>query len=178
MKNVGWLSDDMQANIDHPPIPLIKFELDGDRTTHIIKVKMRRNPSSVASETYKVNMNTLDDGQPEEFLSLLRNFNIATDGTGTTTPYSWINYLRAMLRGQALRGFDKLQSQYVDATDNHLKLIQEGLLEYIFPIDKLSKQKYAMRRAMRKTQSIKFKRFAARLTEMNNSLPLFPGSDA
>ena len=66
MKNVGtWPSYDMQARIKPPPIPLIKLEVDYDRTTHITKVKMRRNPSSVAYETYNVNMNTFDDGQQE-----------------------------------------------------------------------------------------------------------------
>ena len=64
MKNLGWLSADMQARIDPPPIPLLKVEVGGDRTTHIIKVNMWRNSSSAASETYNVNMNTFDDGQP------------------------------------------------------------------------------------------------------------------
>ena len=90
-------------------------------------------------------MNTFDDGQPEEFLSLLRNFNIVIDGTGNTTPSGRINYLRTMLSGQALREFDKLQSQYRGATNNRLKLIQEGLLEYFFPINSLSKQRRAMK---------------------------------
>ena len=35
-----------------------------------------------------------------------------------------------------------------------------------------------IRRAMRRPQSITFKRFAARLTEINNFLPIFPGLDA
>ena len=84
--------------------------MDDDRTTHIIKIKIRRNPTSAASETYNVNMNTFDDGQPEKFLSLLKNFKIAIDGTRTTTPSGRINYLRTMLRGQALREFDKLEA--------------------------------------------------------------------
>ena len=77
-----------------------------------------------------------------------------------------------------MREFDKLQSQYGGATNNHLKLIQEGLLECFFPINSISNQKLAIRRAMRKPQSMTFKRFAERLTEMNNFLMLFPGSEA
>ena len=150
MKNVGGLSADMQVHTKSPPIPLTKLEVDDDRTTHIINVNMRRNPSSAASKTYNVNMNTFDDGQPEEFLSHLRNFKIAIDGTRTTTPPGWIKYLRTMLRGQALREFDKLHSQYGGAINNHLKLIQKGLLEYFFPINELSKQKRVMRRTMHK----------------------------
>ena len=91
MKNVGWLSSDMQASIELPPIPIFKLEVYDDCTTYIIKVNVRRNPSSAASKTYNVNMNTFDDGQPEKFRSLLRNFNIATDGTRTTTPSVRIN---------------------------------------------------------------------------------------
>ena len=43
-------------------------------------------------------------------------------------------------------------------------------------INALSKQKRAMRREMRKPQDLPFKRFEARLTELNNFLPLLPGS--
>ena len=39
------------------------------------------------------------------------------------------------------------------------------------------KKKHAMRRAMRKPCNISFKRLTARLTEINNFLPIFPGSD-
>ena len=48
-------------------------------------------------------MDTFKDGQPEEFLYLLKNFKIAIDGTGTTTTSGWINYLRTMLHVKALR---------------------------------------------------------------------------
>ena len=109
----------------------------------------------MASETYNVNMKTFDDGQPEELISLLRNFKIAIDGTGTTNPSGWINYLHTMLRGQTLKEFEELHSQYCGATNNHLKLIQEGLLEYFFLIKALFKNKRVMRREMRKPRSMK-----------------------
>ena len=60
------------------------------------------------------------------------------------------------------------------ATNNHLKLIQEILLEYLLPIHALSKKNGTMRRAIRKPLSMTFNFFAARLTEMNDFLPLFP----
>ena len=116
-----------------------------------------------------------DDIQPGELLLLLKNFKIAIDGTRTTTAYGQINYRSTMLRGKTLREFNELQSKYGGSTNNHIKLIQEGLLEYFFPIDSLSKKKRAMRRAMSKPWSIIFKHFAARLMEMNNFLPIFPG---
>ena len=82
-----------------------------------------------------------------------------------------------MIFGQALRDFNELQSQYGGLTNNHLKLIQEGLLEYFLTINLISKKNLSIRRSTNKPQSMTFKRFAARLVEMNNFLPLFIGSD-
>ena len=128
----------MQACIDPPPTPLIKLEVDDEFTNHIIKVKMRRNPSLAASKTYNINMNMFDDVQPGELLLLLKNLRIAIDGTRTTTAYGQINYRSTMLRGKTLREFNELQSKYGGSTNNHIKLIQEGLLEYFFPINEIS----------------------------------------
>ena len=47
-----------------------------------------------------------NDGQPEDFLALTKNFNISSDGTGTTSTSSYINYLRMMLRGNPQRDFN------------------------------------------------------------------------
>ena len=122
-------------------------------------------------------MSTFDDGQPEKSLTLLRNFKTAVDGTGMTTPTGRINYLRTMLRGKILGGFDKLSLQG-NTTNNHLNHIVEGLLDEFFPLHALSKQKRAMRRAMRKPRSMPFKLFYVQLTSINYFIPLFPGSDA
>ena len=103
------MSADVKSIIDPPPIPLVNLELEYEHATYSIKVKIRRNPSSAASETY--NMNTFDDGQPEEFLTLLNKFKISIDGGVTTAPSALINYLRMILCGQELREFDELQIQ-------------------------------------------------------------------
>ena len=60
---------------------------------------MRQNPSNVTSETYELKIVTFENGQPEEFLQLMKNFKRAVDGTETTTTAGKINYLRTMLRG-------------------------------------------------------------------------------
>ena len=66
MKNMGtWLNAGMQSRIDHTPIPIIKLEVDDELTNHIIKVKMRRNPSLTTYKTYSINMSTFDGGQTE-----------------------------------------------------------------------------------------------------------------
>ena len=47
---------------------------------------------------------------------------------------------------------------------------------YIVFVNNLSKKKRVMRLAMRKPQDIPLKCFSAHLKELNNYLPLFPGS--
>ena len=103
-----------------------------------------------ASETYNINTNNIDYGQPEEFLVLLNNVKIKIDGTGTTSPSGWINSLHKIIRGKPLREFDELSSQNGGSTNNHIKLITEGLIGYFFPINPISKQKRAMKFAMSK----------------------------
>ena len=65
MKNVPWISADVQACIEPPLIPLIKVELEELHATHTIKVKVQINPSQVILETYKMDMSIIDNNQPE-----------------------------------------------------------------------------------------------------------------
>ena len=108
----------------------------------------------------------------------MKDFNTATDGTGTTSTNRKIQFLLTMLRGEALREFDALKSKFGSTTNVHIKLIKEGLLGYSPPINALNKQKRAMRRAIQKNWDILLNRFSERLTEMNNYLPQFPVSSA
>ena len=84
---------------------------------------MWRNPTSATSEKYIINISTFEDGQPEEFLALLNNFNIAVDETGTKYPLDIINYLRTILYGGGIREFDELASQNHGTTNAHRKHI-------------------------------------------------------
>ena len=76
MKNLPWLSADVQARIEPSQISLIKAGLEGLQATNIIKFNILRHPSQSTSETYKIYMYTLNDGQPEELFALLRNWKI------------------------------------------------------------------------------------------------------
>ena len=106
MHNGPWLSADVQARIETPLITLIEADLEEQKATNIIKVEIWRNLSQATLETYKFNMYNFDDGQPEECLALLRNWKIATDGNGTTSPSGRIIYLRTLLYGSSFREFN------------------------------------------------------------------------
>ena len=91
---------------------------------------MRQKLYSSTSETYKLKMTTFENEQPEDFLMLMNNFKTAIEGTGTISVAGRINYLHTMLRGEALKEFDKFVSQNNGTTNAHLNHIQEVLLGY------------------------------------------------
>ena len=111
---------------------------------------MRQDPSSATSKTYELKFPMFKNGKPEEFLQMMKYFNTATDGTGTTPTKRKTQFLLTMLRGEALREFDVLSSQVGSTTNGHIKFIKEFLLGYFPPINILNNQKRAMRRAIQK----------------------------
>ena len=78
-------------------IPLIKSEVEEEDAINIINVNMICNPLSSVLEMNEVKMITLENGQPEDFLILLRNFKTMINGIGTTTNAVHINDLCTML---------------------------------------------------------------------------------
>ena len=93
-------------------------------------------------------MSTFDDGQLEDLLALINNFNVSIDVIGTTSPSGRINYMHTMLHSKALTELNKPASQNHGTINIHLKHITDGLLGYLFLINYLSKKKHAMPRNM------------------------------
>ena len=71
-----------------------------------------------------------EHGQLEEFLALVKNFNTAINGTGTTSAAGKINDISTILCGEQHREFDKLASQNNGTINAHLNFILEGLLGF------------------------------------------------
>ena len=60
----------------------------------------------------------------------MNNFKTAVYSTGTISAAGKMNYLRTLLRGKALREFDRLASQNTVTSNAHLKFIQDILLGF------------------------------------------------
>ena len=98
-----WLNGDFHARIKPPPIPIIMATEEKVEECNIIKMKMRQDPVSATSETSELKFQTFDNGKPEEFLHIMKEFKTATDGTGTTSTTRKTQFIHTMLRGEALR---------------------------------------------------------------------------
>ena len=81
---------------------------------------------------YELNISTFENGKPEEFLAILKNFKTLIDVIGITSTRRIINYIWNMLLGGALQEFDNPASQKSGRTNPHLKFVMESLLRY-FP---------------------------------------------
>ena len=94
---------------------------------------MRQYMASDTSDTYNLKVRTFKNGKLEEFLQMIKDFKTGIDGTGNTSTTVKIQFLRKMLRGEGLRGFDVIAVQVGITNNTHLKQIKEDLLSYFFP---------------------------------------------
>ena len=62
--NPNWLSEDVQERTNTPPIPFAKKRDTEEHHTNTIRVKMRRNPTSTTSKTYRLHMEMFENLQP------------------------------------------------------------------------------------------------------------------
>ena len=119
--NKKWLNSDVQARIEPPPITLLKATAGKTEETHIIKIKMRREPASSTSETYELKVQTFENGKPKYFLQMMKDFKTGIDGTGMTSVSGKIKFLPTMLRGEDLREFYVIANQVGSTKNAQLK---------------------------------------------------------
>ena len=101
--NNKWLNADIHTRIEPPNPPLIKATNGNTEETNIIKIKMRQDPVSSTSDTYKLNFQTLENVKPEEFLQTTKDFKTAIDRIGNTSATVQNQFLRTILRRESLR---------------------------------------------------------------------------
>ena len=85
----------------------------------------------------------IDNGEPEELLLLVSNFQITLEASGTISDGTNIQYLHMLVRGKALRQLDKLSVEVGSATSEHLKSTILGLVMYFFLLMRCQKKQCA-----------------------------------
>ena len=102
-----------QVHVEPPQIPLIKVEYDGRSDKDLKKLKLWRDPKSSMSGLYELNMSLFDNGDPEEFLLFVRNFNMTIAASGAVEVNGKVQRLCKIVRREALLQF-YLFSSYVE----------------------------------------------------------------
>ena len=129
----GWNSGMTQALMVPPPIPLIKGTYDGQPDKDIVKLKLRRDPTSSTSDIYEFSMSLFENGDMEEFLLFVSNFNTTVAALGTLETCTNIQYLHPIFHGEELRKFDSLSADVESTEPLNMEYIIKGLTFY-FPL--------------------------------------------
>ena len=120
---------------------------------------------SSTSDLYEFNMYLFDHVDLEEFLLLILNFNMTIEATWTLDMDAKIQYLRPPFRKEELRQFDLLSADVENTETLNVDYYIKCLAVHLFPVNYLLKS--AMRRRMKKLRSLKVRRLAARLIDLN-----------
>ena len=128
------------------------------------------------SDLYDFKTTLFLNGDPEEFLLFLQNFQMTLKASGTLADGANIPYLCTVVRGEALRRLDTFYVEVGSTTTDNLNLISLVLGTYCFPVNGMSKQNRATHRRMRKPRGLKVRRCAAPLIGLNEYLDTFPGA--
>ena len=71
-------------HMEPPPTPLVKSKHNDKSDKDFVKLKLCRDPKSEKLDLYKFKMDLLENGKPEEFLLLIRNFNMTLKASRRT----------------------------------------------------------------------------------------------
>ena len=76
--------------MEPPPNSLIKIKNDTKLGKYCVEIKLRGDPTSEKSELYELKMAVFDNGDPEEFLLFVRNFQMMLEASGNISTSSKI----------------------------------------------------------------------------------------
>ncbi len=153
-------------------------------------LKQRANSTAASPTTYKMYLRRFNEGTVEQWITLRGKLTQIFTQNAVTGPTDQLATVRAILRGESLtclNAYVEEHSSYVNeqGVTTAIALTTDGVLEglhavaeTVFPFRALSNQKLWMRRGMKKPKELSFRKTAAAVVRLNNSLPLFPGATA
>ena len=96
--------------------------------------------------------------------------------SGTLEEDAKFQYIRTLVRGEALRQFESLSADVESTETLNVDYIIRVLSQYFFPVNFLSQQKCTMWRGMKKTRSLTVRCYATQLIDLNEYSESFPGA--
>ena len=105
-KGCNWWTN--EAHMEPLLIPLILGTCNGKLHKDYVNMKLRRYPTSSMLYLYDFRMSLFDNGDLEEFLLFVRNFNMTITASGVLETGTNIQYLRKLFCCEALHQFELL----------------------------------------------------------------------
>ena len=160
-----------------PPVPLVsedKEESKKPASGELQKLKLKVDPSREDSETYTIEVRSIDNPTPSSYITWRKAFDRVRNGLSLTTGQQLYAMARTLLRGRMLRTFNDAATQAGTETVPHFEQVLNSLSDEVFPLRALAKQKRYMRKYVRKPRDIDVRTYVGLLTEMNANLAFFP----
>ena len=124
----GWKLGTNPSHLESPSIPLIKGTCNGKSEKDCVKLNLCRYYTSSTSDLYEFKMFLFENGEPEDFLLFVHNFNITHASSGTLEVGVKVQYLRPLVCGYALRQVDLLSADVESTNLLTLENIIKGLV--------------------------------------------------
>ena len=118
-----WIYGEVKIHVDPPTIILIKIKLDTNPEKYYVQIKLCRSDITDKSDMYEFKMALIDNIQTEEFLLFQKNYKIILEALGAIMAGETIQYIRTLLRGEALHQFETLCDQVVNTNTTLLNQI-------------------------------------------------------
>ena len=132
LHNNNWNRGVVQVYVQPPRIALIKSKNYEKLYKDCVKTYLCRNPTSAKSDLYVFKMCLFDNGNPEEFLLFIHNFQMTLGASVALTAGAKIPYLSTLVCGEYLYQIDMFSAQVGSTTSEHLKSIILVLVTYFF----------------------------------------------
>ena len=136
---------------------------------------MCRDLTSDKSNLYEFKIVLFNNGDLEEFLLFVHNFNMTPEALVTLGIDAKVQYIFTVVCVEVLRQFDLMSADVEGKNPLTVETIILELCVYFFPVNLISKQKCAMRCVMRKPCVLKVRQYADHFFDINEYLALFPG---
>ena len=150
-----------------PPIALVCPDNATLRKGQYHTHKLRTNPTSASSSTYKLDVPLFSTGTVEEWLRFRNNLGRVIKGQNATGAAARYALARRLLESEALATFNN-QAATDTETNETFEECLDKVGNLIFPKRALQLQKRCMRRNLRKPGTMKTRTYVARIMELNN----------
>ena len=162
-----------------PPLPLIpeKDERKEKGQVETQKLKLKVDPSSEDSDTYGVEVQTINNPTTSSYVEWRKAFERIMKGLNLKGGTQLYAMARSLLRGRMQRAFEKAAAELKpENSTNFFRVLNELSVE-VFPPRALVKQKRYMRRYMRKPAEVSIRTYHGLIGEMNANFRFFPDAD-
>ena len=101
-----WKAGVVQVHVGPPSTPLIKIKHDDKLDKYFLNIKLCSNPKSEKSDPYEFKTTSFYNGNPEEFLLFIHNFNTNLAASVMLETAVKFQYLLTLVHVEALRHFE------------------------------------------------------------------------